>query len=69
MEQNIQNELVEINRKLDIVIELLQQNKEGSDKMSNHIDFVESVYTAVREPLSTMIKYVHGEKKQLLPPP
>lgn len=70
MEQNIHTELAEINQKLDVIIELLKSSKQGSDKMVNHIDFVESIYTAVRAPLNTMIKYVNGtnDRKQLLPP-
>ena len=38
--------------------------------MVEHIDFVESVYTVVRNPLNSMVKYVQGSTdNKALPEP
>lgn len=68
MEEKIQEELVLVNQKLDIIIELLKNNQRTTDKMSDHIDFVESVYTVVRSPLNSMIKYMKGAEPLPLTP-
>ena len=68
MEEKIQEELVLVNQKLDTIIELLKNNQRNTDKMSDHIDFVESVYTVVRNPLNSMIKYMKGAEPLPLTP-
>uniref|UniRef100_A0A6C0J637 Uncharacterized protein n=1 Tax=viral metagenome TaxID=1070528 RepID=A0A6C0J637_9ZZZZ len=54
----INNELIDIRLKIDILdkkIDLLLKNEETNtkncDKMGNHVDFVESIYTKVKYPL------------------
>ena len=70
MEDKIHEELKLVNEKLDLIIELLRNNQKGSDKMVEHIDFVESVYTVVRNPLNSMVKYVQGSAdNKALPEP
>ena len=70
MEDKIHEELKLVNEKLDTIIELLKNTKKGSDKMVEHIDFVESVYTVVRNPLNSMVKYVQGSNEnKALPEP
>lgn len=63
MDQEI---LQEINNKLDRIIMLLENTKQGSDRMVNHIEFVESVYDTVKKPLNYMLSYV---QKNELPEP
>ena len=67
--ENIERELSCINEKLDLIIDLLKQTKKGSDKMEEHIDFVESVYTVIKNPLNSAIKYIQGEETKALPEP
>ena len=70
MEDKIHEELKLVNEKLDTIIELLKKSQQGSDKMVEHIDFVESVYTVVRNPLNSMVKYVQGSNEnKALPEP
>jgi len=68
MDEKIHNELKSINEKLDSILELLKNSKESSDKMTDHIDFVESVYTTIKNPLNSIIQYVQGSNQQLPSP-
>ena len=59
MEEKIDN----LTNKLDQIINLIQNNKENCEKMGNHIDFVESVYENVKNPLDyvcSKISYLSG---------
>ena len=52
-----------IENKLDQIINLINNNKQNCDKMGNHIDFVESVYENVKNPLGyvcSKISYLSG---------
>ena len=70
MEDKIHEELKLVNEKLDTIIDLLKHSQKGSDKMVEHIDFVESVYTVVRNPLNSVVKYVQGStESKALPEP
>lgn len=68
MEEKIHNELKSINEKLDSILELLKNSIESSDKMTDHIDFVESVYTTIKNPLNSIIQYVQGSNQSLPSP-
>lgn len=41
----------ELSRKIDILVEEVEKNRENCEKMSSHIDFVENVYDGLRSPL------------------
>lgn len=69
MEDSIHKELVKVNEKLDIIIELLNNSQKSCDKMVEHIDFVDSVYKVVRHPLNSMVKYIQGSTDKSLPQP
>jgi len=60
--------ILSTNRKLDIVLESLEENVEKNcKKMAEHIDFVENVYDNVKNPLGFVcdkVKYYIGNKKQ-----
>ena len=51
---SIENELKKIDNKLTDLIILMNDNKRDCEKMSSHIDFIDSVY----EKLKTPIDYV-----------
>lgn len=42
---------IEINKKLDHIITTLESIKLNSQKMSNHIDFIDTVYNKVKSPM------------------
>ncbi len=59
MEEKIDN----LTNKLDHIVNLIKNNKENCEKMGNHIDFVESVYENVKNPLGyvcSKISYLSG---------
>mgnify|MGYP001245224486 CR=1 FL=1 len=64
------NELVdrieELSRKIDILVDEVEKNRENCEKMSSHIDFVENVYDGLRSPLG-YIKWKLGfsQERQL----
>lgn len=64
MKENI----LSTNRKLDVVLETLEENVEKNcKKMAEHIDFVENVYDNVKNPLGFVcdkVKYYIGNKKK-----
>ena len=47
----LKNEIKNINKKLDIIINILEKNTQSCNKMSSHIDFVENVYDTIKSPL------------------
>lgn len=62
MEDKIYEELKSINDKLDIIIDLVKDSKKGSDKMTEHIDFVESIYTTLKNPINGMLSLMPSSK-------
>ena len=50
--EDIERRLSEIEKKVDLILNLLEENvKPNCDKMGSHINFVESVYDNVKNPL------------------
>jgi hypothetical protein len=52
-----------IEKKLDRIIEILEKNTEDCNKMSSHIDFIETIYENVKNPLGYVcekIKTISG---------
>ena len=40
-----------IEKKLDLILEKLNSVEKGTDKMSSHIDFIDTTYTRIKTPL------------------
>ena len=57
---NLESKCNEIEKKLDIIIELLTKNSKSCNKMSEHIDFVENVYENVKHPLSFICNKINS---------
>ena len=49
--EEIMGRLDMIERKLDLIMERLQENGDSCQKMSQHIDFIETAYQSLRSPL------------------
>ena len=49
---NLENDVKNINKKCDMILELLKDNSKDCKKMSSHIDFIDNVYENVRAPLN-----------------
>ena len=54
---DILEKLNNIEKKLSILMEKTEENSENCQKMSNHIDFIEKVYSTLKSPL----EYVTGK--------
>ena len=51
--------LLNIELKLDLILHTLQKNTDDCHKMSQHIDFVETVYNNVKNPLGYICNKVN----------
>jgi len=64
--QKLEEKCDSIETKLDTLIELLSENKKNCEKMSDHIDFVETVYENVKNPLGFICnkinRVIHGSQ-------
>ena len=47
-----------IEKKLDRLLEILEKNTEDCKKMSSHIDFIETIYENVKNPLGYICEKV-----------
>ena len=47
-----------IEHKLDRILDILENNQKTNNKISNHIDFIDSVYNTVKTPLNTICNTV-----------
>ena len=56
----LESKLTNIELKLDIIINNLQKNTNNCEKMSKHIDFVETVYENVKNPLGFICNKVNS---------
>jgi wobble nucleotide-excising tRNase len=64
--------IAELTRKLDNIERLLKSNALQCEKMSNHIDFVERVYSYIKAPLFYITDRIHritGQPSLQLQPP
>ena len=52
----IMEELSVIKKKLELINEKLDQTEKNCSKMSEHIDFVDSVYEKIKYPLNCITK-------------
>lgn len=55
---NVQERIERIENKVDKILYILESNQKSCDKMSKHIDFVDSVYDAMKSPLNTICNVV-----------
>lgn len=46
----IMNLLLKIDKRLDKIEEILLVTKNASNKMSNHIDFIDNIYDIIKKP-------------------
>jgi len=53
---SIENELKKIDNKLTDLIILMNDNKRDCEKMSSHIDFIDSVYQKLKTPIDYVCK-------------
>ncbi len=64
--EDIERRLSEIEKKVDLILNLLEENvKPNCDKMGSHINFVESVYDNVKNPLGficSRVNYLRGSE-------
>jgi len=54
--ESIENELQKIDDKLTDLIILMNDNKRDCEKMSSHIDFIDSVYQKLKTPIDYVCK-------------
>jgi len=54
--ESIENELKKIDDKLTDLIILMNDNKRDCEKMSSHIDFIDSVYQKLKTPIDYVCK-------------
>jgi len=47
----VDEKLIELEKKMDIIIKKLELIDEGTNKMSKHIEFIEGVYGTVSSPM------------------
>lgn len=58
--KELTNKIESIERKLDLILLKLDENIiKSCDKMENHIDFVNGVYTTVKVPLNYISNKIH----------
>tara|TARA_B100000214_G_scaffold43609_1_gene27360 strand:+ start:5643 stop:5885 length:243 start_codon:yes stop_codon:yes gene_type:complete len=64
--EDIERRLCDIEKKIDIILSILEDNvKPNCDKMGSHINFVESVYDNVKNPLGficSRVNYLRGSE-------
>ena len=61
---DIEDRLTKLEKTLDDVIRILEKIQTDTNKMSTHIDFVDNVYTRVKQPLHFIcdrINYLRGD--------
>jgi len=64
--QNLENDVKDINKKCDMILELLKDNSIDCKKMSSHIDFIDNVYENVKAPLNFVCNSINNNNNNLL---
>ena len=62
---DVHERIIRIEDKLDKLLYLVEKNHANTENMSQHIDFVDSVYESVKAPLNTIcnkISYFSSKK-------
>ena len=65
MESEILKKLISIENRLNKIEEILSSQEACSKKMSNHIDFVDSVYDNVKKPFCKVLSLYNGSNVQI----
>ena len=60
--EEIMNILLRIENRLDKIEDIIQENKEAANKMSNHIDFIDNVYDNVKKPFCKILSIYNGSQ-------
>ena len=58
--EQLETQCNQMESKLDHIIDLLTENTKNCDKMSEHIDFVETIYEHVKNPLGFICKKINS---------
>lgn len=56
----IEGKIDKLEQKMDTILELLSENKTDCEKMSSHIDFINTVYSNVKAPLDYVCNTING---------
>lgn len=59
------NMIRQLDKRLERIEKLLEENKKSAAKMDNHIDFIDSVYDTVRLPISRVLSVCGGKKVEI----
>ena len=59
------HEILKLNTKIDLILEILSQTKNSCDKMDNHIDFVNNTYKSLKAPLDYISDSFNSTKNLL----
>lgn len=57
-----------IEKRLDNIEKILEIQKKSSEKMDNHIDFIDNVYNQVKKPFCGLISYYNGKPIEIEKP-
>jgi hypothetical protein len=68
MDFMILKKLSEIEKRLDNIEKILELQKKSSEKMDNHIDFIDNVYSQVKKPFCGLISYYNGTPVEIEKP-
>ena len=56
----LENKCEDIDKKCDMILELLKDNSKDCKKMSSHIDFIDNVYEYVKAPLNFVCNSINN---------
>ena len=56
---HLESKVKTIEVKIDAIYELIQENKKNCDKMSTHIDFINTVYEQLKAPINYITSMFH----------
>ncbi len=56
----IEDRIEKLEEKIDYLIELMKENSQKCEKMSNHIDFIDSIYDNVKSPLGYLCNKINS---------
>lgn len=59
--KEILNSLKNIEKRLDIIEEVININLKSSKKMDEHIEFIDNVYLTVKKPFCDLLTFYKGE--------
>lgn len=62
----IETEIEKINDKITSIEKKIDGVSDGTDKMNNHINFVESMYEIFKVPMSELLTYYYGKSEPKL---